>query len=521
MSQRPTSTYDEVPYPSQAFPQAHPDRLATLATLFGMEPAPVERSRVLELGCGDGSHLIPAAFNFPESEFVGVDLAARPVAQGRALIDDLGLTNVRLHHAGIEDVTAEFGRFDYVVAHGVYSWVPDHVRDKMLAVCREHLTPHGVGYVSYNAKPGGHLRLMLREMMLFHVRGETEPARRIEHASALLKLVAESREEPDSYSLLFFNEVKRLSTYRPEHLFHDDLAEVNDAFYFHEFAARAARHSLQFLAEADYSEMGANSLPGPAVEALRKLAAEGGPDEEQYADFIRCRRFRQTLLCHAGVRLDRDVGPDRLARFYVAAPLTPASAAPDVRSRGVEQFRGVGSAGITTDSPLVKAAALLLGGRWPQCAHFTELLGAARALSGSGEGEEADAQRLGQVLLDAYGAGVIELRTSPLNMVTHVSDRPAASALALAQLRRGALVTSQRHLNVEIKDQLGRALFALLDGTRTRAALVEELSALVRSGRVDLTAVAPGLDAGQFLSGLPGGLDNSLSGLARSSLLVA
>ena len=32
--------YDNVLYPSAPYPQTHPDRLATMATLFGMQPSP-------------------------------------------------------------------------------------------------------------------------------------------------------------------------------------------------------------------------------------------------------------------------------------------------------------------------------------------------------------------------------------------------------------------------------------------------------------------------------------------------
>src|SRR5439155_909713 len=69
------SVYDEVPYESRAFTETHPDRLATVATLFGLKPPPVEKCRVLELGCADGTNLIPMAIGLPEGTFVGVDLS--------------------------------------------------------------------------------------------------------------------------------------------------------------------------------------------------------------------------------------------------------------------------------------------------------------------------------------------------------------------------------------------------------------------------------------------------------------
>jgi tRNA G46 methylase TrmB len=73
MADQTLTAYDEVLYPSYTHNQTHPDRLATIATLFGLTPAPVERCRVLELGCGNGSNLVPMAYGLPGSEFVGID----------------------------------------------------------------------------------------------------------------------------------------------------------------------------------------------------------------------------------------------------------------------------------------------------------------------------------------------------------------------------------------------------------------------------------------------------------------
>ena len=148
------TSYDEVPYESHAFPQSHPDRLAAIGRLFGMNPASVENCRVLELGCASGGNLIPMAYQLPGSEFVGVDNSQREVDLGRKVIADVALPNVRIEHASILDVDASWGTLDYILAHGVYSWVPDHVQDKMLAIASANLTPQGVAYVSNNTYPG-------------------------------------------------------------------------------------------------------------------------------------------------------------------------------------------------------------------------------------------------------------------------------------------------------------------------------------------------------------------------------
>src|SRR5262245_47574369 len=148
--------YDEVPYEGHAFPLTHPDRLATIATLFGMRPPPPHKARVLELGCGTGDNLIPMAVSMPHASFVGCDLSAVHVARARATADRLGLDNVVIEQRDILELDRGGGEFDYLICHGVFSWVPPRVQDRILALAHELLSPQGVALVSYNTYPGWH-----------------------------------------------------------------------------------------------------------------------------------------------------------------------------------------------------------------------------------------------------------------------------------------------------------------------------------------------------------------------------
>lgn len=278
MPQRP---YDAVRYPTYPRIETHPDRLAALATVHGMTPAPVTACRVLEIGCGDGGNLLPMAYFLPGSRFSGVDLAGTAIAQGRQVARDLRLKNVELAECDFRDV--QDGEFDYIVAHGLYSWIPADVRDALLRFCRERLAPQGVVYVSYNTWPGRHARHILREMMLYHVRDVRSPRRRMAESRKLLRGIG----TPDALEMAARSD---------DLLFHDDLAPVNDPVWFRDFQAHAERHGIQYLGEAG---------GGPRDEA----------GTEQHADFIRMRAFRQSLLCRSGVPLDRHPGPARMPDF--------------------------------------------------------------------------------------------------------------------------------------------------------------------------------------------------------------
>ena len=324
---------------------------------------------------------------------------------------------------------ADLGEFDYILAHGLYSWVPQHVREKILALCGRSLAANGVAYLSYNAYPGSHLRDMVRGMMLYHTAHIPEPERRIGQARGLVKFLAESKEPKEFYHHVLGQELKRMERHTDAGLFHDDLSSINQPFYFHEFMANAAPHGLQFLAEADMMDNRRQVYP-PQVEAV--LATLDPADiiaRQQYLDFLRSRGFRQTLLCRNGVQLERDVPPERACGMRVAGQISAASAKPDLHSPAAEIFYGPKKAEIETDRPLVKTAFAKLGARWPECLHFRELLAHSMAELGRSGAEETaeDTANLAAALLQAHEAGFVEFRMHKARFVTEPGDRPRAS----------------------------------------------------------------------------------------------
>lgn len=493
------TSYDEVRYPSIALPQTHPNRLATLAALFGLHPAPVDRCRVLEIGCGDGANLLPMAFALRESTFVGIDLAADPIAVAREQADALGLENVSFRQLDLMALAPEAGRFDYVIAHGFYSWVPPAVRDRLLAVCRAHLAPQGVAYVSYNTLPGGHLRRMTREMMLFHVQNIADPMQRVQQARAFLRWLQDGQPEPSFYEALLEKEEDLTQQYSDEHLYHDHLAEINDPVYFHQFAGHAARHGLQYLAEADFSAMQERAFPPDVAEMLRRL--DGDPVlKEQYMDFLRCRMFRQTLLCHAEVPVVRPPDPAPVRAFYAGAPvrrLTPEPSTAGAQPAPVS-FEGHRGRVLRTTHPLTRAVFEQLEARWPAYVPFDALQAAVA--------REEDAHLLEALLLGLYADGFIVLQCHAPHVATEASARPEASPVARLQAENGGFVTSLHHEAVRLEQPRERRLLALLDGTRDRDALRAAWSAGAETGEASPTGAE---------------LEEMLQAFARQALLIA
>jgi methyltransferase-like protein len=468
-------SYDETPYQSFSFPQSHPDRLATIGWLLGMEPAPVDRCRVLELGCASGGNLIPMAASLPDSEFVGIDFSPVQIARGGADVAALGLSNIRLLPMDIMDVSGELGTFDYIIAHGVYSWVPEAVRERLLAICGRQLSPSGIAFVSYNALPGWRMRSVMRDAMTFHTRGIADPGARVAQARAVLNFLAESVKTAGSaYGSELRAEANYLREQRDDYILHDHLEAVNEPEYFHRFVERAAPHGLAYLGDADFATMLGNDLGPQTVQALERLA----PDvvrREQLLDFLRARMFRETLLVRKEVAPTRRIPAQRVMRLYVASNARPRREKPDIVSNAVEEFRTPDGSGLSTPSRITKAAMLVLAGRWPMAQSFDDLHAKARALlpaSGAPSGDERDV--LASELLRCYGAHVVELHSTPSPFAIDVGERPEGSPVTRLQLQRGLQTTNLRHEHGTFNEDT-RRLFLLLDGTRTRKEIADAL----------------------------------------------
>jgi SAM-dependent methyltransferase len=444
--------YDTVRYPSLPRDQTHPAYIAALATIAGIELPAVERWRVLEIGCGNGSNLLPLAFDYPEGHFFGIDRAKESLEEGRTLASDLGLVNLDLRVADLLDWKPE-GDFDYIIAHGVYSWVPPEVREKILQICSARLTPSGIAYVSYNALPGCHLRRFAWDLLRFHVRRETDPELRVEKARDFTQMMA-GMPGDEPFQQAIRNEMETILKRDAAALYHDDLAEINDPFYLLDFVAQAARHGLQYLGDADPRRDDIQDQPALSEDWL---------ESRQYLDFLAKRRFRETLLCRKPIALDRKPALERFQQLFAASRMKPA----DTQEDGVQRFDFPGSGSLTTNNPLAKTLLCHLSRLWPGSVRLSEI-----------EVGAYPPNMVTDLLMRLVQSKALELRISPPILVSSVTDRPVVSALARAQIARGyPMVTNQRHQDVELNNELSRKLLSLSDGSRDRDVLIRDLVA--------------------------------------------
>ncbi|ODU00976.1 MAG: hypothetical protein ABS79_02475 [Planctomycetes bacterium SCN 63-9] len=489
MSDSIAKSYDELPYESHFNLLSHPDRLASMASLFGLEAPPPARCRVLELGCGVGGNLLCTAQSLPESEFVGIDLSPRQIADGRAMADGLGLKNVTQKAMSLMDVGTDFGEFDYILCHGVYSWVPEAVQARILEIGAQHLAPRGVFYLSYNVYPGWHQRAVAREAMRYHTRHLTDPLERVKRGRQFLDFLAASTIPPNTpYSLALQQEIDLLKKVSDTYVFHEHLEDENRPVYFHELAERAAGVGLQYLSAAWFNLLEA-SVP-PQVRASLDGFADDRIGREQYLDLILNRTFRQSLLCRQSAPVRPSPSAEAIPGLLFTAMSQPESAAPDLVSGQPEPFLTMSGDRVNIDSPRIKAAIVALNALWPRSAGFEALRRESLALLGHRGDEavadaEADRRQFAEMLLQAVTSTLIEPHVHEPAVATEPGERPRVTPMARQQAGSGVKVVNLRNGFALLRD-LDRLIVPMLDGTRDRGALESTLLEMTLGGQIHL-----------------------------------
>ncbi|UQA62824.1 methyltransferase regulatory domain-containing protein [Polyangium aurulentum] len=507
--------YDDYLYDDFPCAEAHPDRLGAIGALFGLVPASPTSCRLLEIGAGLGGNLLPLAAVLPDSTFVGIDLAERPVAIAAEAASEAGLDNVRMLAADVREFDEAPGSFDYIVCHGVYSWVPDDVREAILRAIGRLLAPHGIAYVSFNALPGWHLRGAIRDMLRREVGAHGSPEERVARARAFLRFLSTAPKAGGTQAFLH-DELRVLEQLSDRYLYYEHLAAHNHPQYFADFVEDAGRFGLSYLAEATVPSMFPERLGPDAARAV----AERGRDQigvEHSLDLLEMRLFRRALVCRAEALTERNLSAARVTGLVVSSWMTPTSVMLDLGEGVAERFRRPNGPELSTDKPLLKAALLALAGLAPGGLPFETLLAEARATLGGGAPSEDDRAWLARSLLGLYTQGAIELGAFKRPIASAPSVLPMASRWARLQARHErAACTNLLHQSVAV-DAFDRALLARMNGTRGVRALAE--GALQDAARGALSVSldgAPCTDKEVFVEIA----EQKLGRLAKSAFLV-
>ncbi len=502
-------SYAEVPYASIAHAEMQPGAMAARAGIAGLETVPLERCRVLELGCGDGINLLATAARHPGARCLGVDLAANNVEAARQAAATLGLANVEFREGDVRALEG-LGSFDYVIAHGLLSWIPEDAQAALFALCARSLSPRGLACLSYKTYPGWHRREMVREILRYGLAGLDDWPGRLSRARQLLPFLLRFARAGETYRSILAEQAAEVAEASDDFLTHDLLEVFCAPLTFADFVARARRHDLAYVGDMRHaSTLLENQLPPPAITGLQRLTSDP-IERQQWLDFLTDRSFRRSLLCKAG-RSPAEPAPERLAGLHVSSSLREMPG--QGGASGVVAWGAGGEVVLETAAPAANAGLAALAQAWPRTRDFSALEAEVAAQLPPG----AERASFGRAVFAGFCRDEVDLFATPPLCVLEAGPRPEAWPLARWLAGRGRQVCNVR-IEVVALTPLARWLLPALDGSRDRAELLAWFVAAAREGRV---AASGALGPEALRPVLAAALDGALVELARAAMLVA
>lgn len=469
------TAYDEIQYTSRPFDETAPTNLAAIARLYGLKSPEIETSRVLELGCASGGNLIPHAITHPDGEYTGIDLSPVQINQGRELINRLNLQQVKLFAGSFESLPEECGQFDYIIAHGLYSWMPTELRPTLFRFLKDRLSETGVAYISYNTYPGWHMAAPLRDAMNFITR-DFELESRPQVARQLLQsMLSATSGQQTAFAQMLLEEDKLLSTKQDHYLLYDHLNAENHPSYFEDFMSQAAAHQLAYVGDTELQYNLPDAFP---QELLNQLEGEYDViQREQIKDFFFNRRFRRTLLCHSRQSVSDQPYPGVLDELYFSCQLAVSGEVNNqTLADGIPvQFTNHENMAITLTHPLQKLLIHnlnLKGGASMTYQQITTELTQA----GLPNNDPGVMEFLRNSVISLMMRGFIRISATAPAYNLKSPHKPQASPLARDQADWADLITNMRHQNVSLPP-FERFFIHFLDGEREVSEIVSTMKA--------------------------------------------
>ncbi len=519
LNERLSDSYNETPYHSHPFSQTAPEHLTAIATLFSVQSVPLEHARILELGCASGGNLIPTAIRLPHAQITGVDLSSVHILEGQATIERLGLKNITLHHMDLSKITPDFGTFDYIISHGVYSWIPQEVQVAMMRICGENLSDRGLAYISYNTYPGWKYREVIRDAMMFRGAIRETPQEKLSYARGMIDFLHD-KSNPESLTRKNIDEVLPiLKNSQDYYLIHEFLEHCNFPCYFHEFIERAKKNGLHYLAESQPSSMFLSNFSSEIAEPLLRECNGSQVAVEQHLDFLTGRSFRQTILLkeQKATEINYQMNSVQLQKLHYAGIFTPKQMSTEINT-----FITLYSSEVQLTNPIAVLAAQVLNEHYPSTLQIQEIAEEVSQRTQQTNQQKTIAECLpvvSQFIENMIVRGIIRCRSHAVALATTVVNYPVSDSFACCTMDNSDALTNAWHENVQL-NVIEKSIFPLLDGTHSHEQLHAHLLQDVAAGRLNFSKLGePITDAHEISTSAQEHLTASLANLQRNGLL--
>lgn len=475
---------ESVPYESFSFPETHAAHLYVVAKLFDLSPKPAQESKILEIGCAQGCNLIAQALLYPNARFVGIDLSRAHIDQANKAKQELDLTNIGFRLCDVADLTTRMrkqrGTFDYIICHGVLSWLPPPAQDDLFAACRDMLTDNGIAVFGYNTLPGWNHVRSLREMMLYHSERFDETAQKIAQSKALLHFLSENVGDESHYKDTIDEEIRLLEGVNSSFLLHDHLEAENHQFYLHEFVHKAQDFGLAYVGDSSLTAMYLGNMPQAVREKLHAL--DDLVTQEQYMDFLTNRRFRDSIVTKTTDKPKRALKAESIFDFYVSAHFIRDR---DASKDGAAVFaHKTARTTFTVNNPQAAEVFIQL---CEYISHPVKLGDLIQKICAQNNISTSDPLKktIQEYGLELALRGFLSLHADPDDHISEISEKPRAFPLARYQARQPQCAACVNAAGETIPlDIASRTLLPLLDGAHNTDRLVQEICDKAQKGEL-------------------------------------
>lgn len=466
--------YNEIPYIFQADVRTYPGLTGALGLLYGLDTKPLEKARILDLGCAQGANILPIAERFPGAYCVGVDLAQEQINQGKAMIDHLKLKNIELLCMDFQKLELEPQSFDYIITHGLFSWIPQNLQAPLIRTLQHYLAPQGLAHISFNTLPAWSLRLALKDFLTNLTAQLPSYTEKVDSAYAFLQGLQQPHLQHMRFERFLGDDIKLILKQNKHYIAHDFLEPDNHPIHYKDFHALCHTCGLQILGESQLRRHILNQLD-PTLQTFYKSLASNELEYNGLYDFLNFRTFRNMLVCHEAVPLEENPLPSSFSKLYVSSPLKP-----DKESLGLDpsqslNFSGKGKLSVT--KPLDKAVLLSLAEAYPNNLSLEELL-KKTAFYLEQQGYTFEAESIMDIigfLFYAYTKNQIDFWTHPLTIQPKL-DHPLSARPLNRYLAKHTShpVINEHYEMIQINDAQ-KAVLCSLDGTQTLQTLAKKL----------------------------------------------
>lgn len=467
------------------FPYTSPVHLRAAAYLYGISGVPLEKARVLELGCGSGGNLLPFVLAYPDVQAVGIDIWSDPIQKGQETIDSLGVKNLQLHAMSFTEVDETFGEFDYIIVHDVFTWSPTDTRAAILRICHDNLSAQGIAYISHNTYPGWKAGDTLRDAMQLHTHGAQSMEEVIAGATAMLPLMSDGLSVENQHKTELRAAVDRILEHPDYYVNSDFLQATSAATYFVEFASVAELAGLAYVGDA-LPQDEISSKFGLNVQLNHSLVAMGQSKimRQQYLDFAAGRSFRRSLFVKQHQATEIADAPD-LGRFPGLRWAANFQWVKDDRRNTINEaiFMNPRGARAELDDPYAIQIMSVLDSAWPASLSYENLLFHTQHIDVSCPSVEARAKAVQRALESLFKTGALQycLGPGPYDDCKEPNIKLAPGLAALLKTespaRHGLTTFNFWHDTIDLRlNEQQRELLSQVNGTIEPGKLAEYLA---------------------------------------------